>query len=224
MPLAEELKKIIDHLPENVRLVAVSKTMPLEVLMEAYRAGQRIFGENKVQELVHKYEELPKDIEWHYIGHLQTNKVKYIAGFVQLIHAVDSLKLLKVIDKEAQKANRCISCLLQIKIASEDSKFGLSRQEAVSLLQSESLPLLKNIRISGLMGMASYTDDSEQVRREFQNLYTIFKKLKEDYFKASDDFSEISMGMSHDYPIALEEGATLIRVGSLIFGERNYNT
>ena len=222
MDIENNIKQITQTLPENVRLVAVSKTKPNEDILAAYNAGQRIFGENKVQDLAKKYEELPKDIEWHFIGHLQTNKVKYIAPFVKLVHAVDSIKLLKVIDKEAQKNNRTICCLLQFHIAQESSKFGLSKDDAENLLKSPEFTELKHVEIVGVMGMATYTDDENQIKNEFRVLKNIFNALKNEYFVEQKSFSEISMGMSDDYPLAIEEGSTLVRVGSKIFGHRNY--
>lgn len=222
MDIARNIAEIKKSLPENVKLVAVSKTKPNEDILEAYHSGHKIFGENKVQELVRKYEELPKDIEWHFIGHPQTNKIKFIAPFVALIHGVDSLKLLRVINAEALKNNRVISCLLQFHIATEETKFGLSLDEAREILGSHELTSCKNVKITGVMGMATFTDDKNQVKREFSMLKTIFNMLKNEYFSNSGEFSEISMGMSDDYPEALEEGSTIIRVGSKIFGERNY--
>ena len=222
MSIAGNIDAIKKKLPENVKLVAVSKTKPNTDILEAYHAGQRIFGENKVQELVQKYEQLPKDIDWHFIGHLQTNKVKLIAPFVNLIHGVDSLKLLKVIDSEAIKNNREICCLLQFHIAEEDTKFGLTLAEAMEILDSEEFKSLKNVNVTGVMGMATFTDNIQQIRNEFSLLKTIFKTLKNEYFARIKCFSEISMGMSDDYPVAIEEGSTMIRVGSKIFGERNY--
>ncbi len=223
MSIAENIDRIKANLPLNVSLVAVSKTKPAELLIEAYNHGQRAFGENKVQEMVWKYETLPKDIEWHYIGHLQTNKVKYIAPFVHLIHGVDSFKLLKTIDSEAKKAGRIIACLLQFHIAEEETKFGLSMQEAEEILNSSETKMLKNVQISGVMGMATFTDDENQVRKEFACLKTYFRKLKSDYFSDNELFNTISMGMSGDYLIAIEEGSTMVRIGSTIFGERNYD-
>lgn len=205
---------------ENVTLVAVSKTKPIYMLQEAYDAGQRVFGENKVQEMVEKYELMPKDIKWHMIGHLQSNKVKYIAPFVDLIHGVDSLKLLEEINKQAKKNHRIIYCLLQFHIAQEETKFGLSLEEAESLLSGEAFSALQNIQIAGVMGMATFTDDNEQVRKEFKSLKSHFEVLRNKYFPQQNTFIEISMGMSDDYPIAMEEGSTLIRVGSKIFGSR----
>lgn len=221
--IQENLNIVRATVPSNVTLIAVSKTKPVADLQEAYDAGQRIFGENKALEMRDKYQELPKDIQWHFIGHLQTNKIKYIAPFVTLIHAIDSLSLLEAVNKEAVKNNRIIDCLLQFHIAQEETKFGLDIEEAKSLLESESFKNLKNINICGVMGMATFTDDVVQVRNEFKNLRNIFEALKENYFKANDSFKEISMGMSDDYPIAIEEGATMVRVGSKIFGARNYN-
>lgn len=220
--IAEAIRKLQSELPKDVTLVAVSKTKPVEDLQEAYNAGQRIFGENKVQELTDKYELLPKDIEWHFIGHLQSNKVKYMAPFVSMIHAVDSFKLLKEIDKQAQKNNRVISCLLQFHIADESSKFGLSLDEAQNLLSSNEFIELQNISIVGVMGMATFTDDTEQIRDEFRTLENYFHVIKSHFFKYNDAFKEISMGMSGDYQIAMEEGSTMIRLGSSIFGDRNY--
>ena len=221
--IQENLNIVRATIPSNVTLIAVSKTKPVSDLQEAYDAGQRIFGENKALEMRDKYQELPKDIQWHFIGHLQTNKIKYIAPYVTLIHAIDSLSLLEAVNKEAAKNNRVIDCLLQFHIAQEETKFGLDIEEAKSLLKSESFKNLKNINICGVMGMATFTDDVVQVRNEFKNLRNIFEALKENYFKANDSFKEISMGMSDDYPIAIEEGATMVRVGSKIFGARNYN-
>ena len=222
MSIADNIKRITSELGENTKLVAVSKTKPNEDIMEAYNAGQRLFGENKVQELVEKYETLPKDIEWHFIGHLQSNKVKYIAPFVSLIHGVDSFKLLKTINKEAKKNDRVIDCLLQFHIAQESTKFGLDEEEADVLLNDEQFKEFENIRIAGVMGMATYTDNFDQVRNEFRSLKNIFDRLKEKYFAGDNSFKEISMGMSGDYKVAIEEGSTLVRIGSSIFGARNY--
>lgn len=204
----------------DTTLVAVSKTKPNEAILRLYEQGQRIFGENRVQELVQKYETLPKDIQWHLIGHLQTNKVKYIAPFVQLIHSVDSLKLLQEINKQAAKNDRTIDCLLQMHIADEATKFGLSEAEAFDLLSAEAYSNMQHIRIVGVMGMATFTDDSTQVRNEFKQLKYIFNQLKQKYFAEKDYFREISMGMSGDYRIAIEEGSTMVRIGSLLFGNR----
>jgi pyridoxal phosphate enzyme (YggS family) len=222
MSIGRNISEILKILPENVRLVAVSKTKPNEDILEAYEVGQRIFGENKVQDLTRKYEELPKDIEWHFIGHPQTNKVKYIAPFISVIHGVESIKLLKTINKEGVKNNRVIKCLLQFHIAEESTKFGLSEAEAVEILESDKYKTYKNVEIVGVMGMATYTDDENQIRYEFSVLKNIFWKLKNKYFSNTESFREISMGMSDDFPIAIEEGSTLIRVGSKIFGRRNY--
>src|SRR5688572_2219198 len=206
----------------NCRLVAVSKTHPESLIQEAYDAGQRIFGENKAQEMAGKYENLPKDIEWHMIGHLQTNKVKYIAPFVHTIQSVDSLKLLEEIEKQAAKHNRVVNCLLQIYIAEEESKFGLSEAEAREILESEAFKNLQHVKITGVMGIATNTENQEQLRKEFFALRQTFQNLKETYFQDSAAFKEISMGMSSDYELAFENGSTLIRVGSAIFGHRNY--
>lgn len=222
MDIGKNIAELIQTLPKEVKLVAVSKTKPNEDILEAYYAGQKIFGENKIQDLCRKYDELPKDIEWHFIGHPQSNKVKYIAPFISLIHGVDSLKLLKVIEKEAIKNKRIIPCLLQFHIAKEATKFGLSLSEAESILESEEFKELGHVEIHGVMGMATYTDDEEQIRNEFRELKGIFETLKEKKFKDCDEFSEISMGMSGDYQLAINEGSTMIRVGSSIFGARNY--
>jgi pyridoxal phosphate enzyme (YggS family) len=215
-----QLLSELAHTP--ARLVAVSKTKPPEMILELYQQGQRIFGENKPQEMTSKYELLPKDIEWHFIGHLQTNKVKYIAPFVAMIHSIDSLKVLQEVDKQAAKNDRIIDCLLQFKIAAEDTKFGLSLEDGKSLLQDSDFQALKSVRIVGVMGMATFTDDEEQVRKEFRLLKTIFEQLKTDFFAQEPSFKEISMGMSDDYPIALSESSTLIRIGTLLFGNRTY--
>lgn len=221
--IQENIQRIQKSLPAQVLLLAVSKTKPESDIMQAYEIGCRDFGENKVQEMVRKYESLPKDIRWHLIGHLQTNKVKYIASFVSLIHSVDSLNLLETINKEAKKANRIIPCLLQFHIATEETKFGLSLDEAEELLASESFKQLQNVEIHGVMGMASFTDNVKQVREEFKRLKAIFDVLHQKYLPQSY-FKEISMGMSEDYPIAVEEGSTIVRIGSSIFGARNYGT
>jgi len=219
--ISEKLNTIKAALPSNVMLVAVSKTKPVSDIRDAYDAGHRDFGENKVQELTEKHEKLPPDIRWHMIGHLQTNKVKFIAPFISLIHSVDKRKLLKVINKEAEKAGRIIPCLLQFHIAEEESKFGLSYEEAANiLLDLNSFP---HVRINGVMGMATFTDDQKQVRKEFKNLKKIFDRLKMDFFQDNENFKEISMGMSNDYQMAIDEGTTIIRIGSAIFGERNYS-
>jgi len=222
MTIADNLLQLKAELPAQVCLVAVSKTHPNEAILEAYQAGQRVFGENKVQELTQKFEDLPKDIDWHFIGHLQSNKVKYMASFVSLIHGVDSLKLLKTIDKEAAKCGRVIHCLLQFHVAEEETKFGLDLAEARELLQSAEFAAMQNVLLKGVMGMATFTDDEAQVRREFRQLKNIFDQLKSEFFGEQDSFSEISMGMSGDYRLAVEEGSTMVRVGSFIFGERHY--
>ncbi|MEM6320340.1 MAG: YggS family pyridoxal phosphate-dependent enzyme [Bacteroidota bacterium] len=206
--------------PTQTKLVAVSKTKPKSMIQAMYDEGQRIFGENRVQELVEKAEALPKDIQWHQIGHLQTNKVKYIAPFVALIHAVDSLKLLKEINKQAAKNERVIDCLLQFHIAEESSKFGLSLAEAEELLTSEVYQKMENITLVGVMGMATFTDNEVQVRNEFKTLKSHFDHLQQNYFADRPTFKEISMGMSGDYQIAVEEGSTMVRIGSLLFGSR----
>ena len=218
--IQENLKAILSTIPSEVTLVAVTKTKPVSNLEEVYKAGQRFFGENKVQEMVDKYDQLPKDIEWHLIGHLQTNKVKFIAPFVAMIHSVDSLKLLNEINKEAKKNNRTIDCLLQFHIAEEETKFGLSIEEAKEILESNEFVEMQNISIVGIMGMASFTENNEIVRNEFRTLESYFQILKSHFFKFNDDFKEISMGMSGDYLIAIEEGSTMVRVGSSIFGSR----
>jgi len=205
---------------EGVILLAVSKTKPTEDIQEAYTAGQRIFGENQVQELVDKYEKLPKDIEWHLIGHLQSNKVKYIAPFISMIQSVDSLKLLQEINKHALKNNRVIDCLLQIYIADEETKFGLGFDEAIELLRSDEFTELKNIRIRGLMGIATNTDSEKQIGEEYYELDTFFKGIKQSFFRKDKEFDTLSMGMSSDYKIAIEKGATMVRLGSTIFGSR----
>ena len=213
------IKKEIEH--TGVKLIAVSKTKPLESITEAYQAGQRVFGENMVQELVEKYEKLPKDIEWHLIGHLQTNKVKYIAPFISLIHSVDSLKLLQEINKQGLKNKRVIDCLLQLEIADEETKFGMDLAEAIELLRSEEFKQLHNIRICGVMGIATLTENPKMTKEEFYELNTFFKGLKETFFSNDSSFKEVSMGMSGDYKLAIEQGSTMIRLGSTIFGTRS---
>ncbi|MEP3837582.1 MAG: YggS family pyridoxal phosphate-dependent enzyme [Algibacter sp.] len=221
MSIKENLNNIKSKLPEHVTLVAVSKTKPVNDLLEAYNAGQRIFGENKIQEMVEKYQEMPKDIEWHMIGHVQRNKVKYMAEFVGLIHGVDNFKLLKEINKQAKKNNRVIDCLLQLKIASEDSKFGMSFEEASEIIQSEKFSELKHINVIGVMGMATFTDDENQITNEFNRLKFAFDALKALQTEHCS-LKTISMGMSGDFPLAIAAGSTMIRVGSSIFGSRNY--
>jgi len=220
--IKQNLHNILHSIPANVTLIAVSKTQPVSSILEAYQAGQRAFGENKIQEMAEKFDIMPKDIEWHMIGHLQRNKVKYMAHFVHLIHGVDSFKTLTEINKQALKHNRIINCLLEVKIASEDTKFGLSFAEVEQLLKSEELQNLKNINIAGLMGMASFTENNEIIRTEFKTLKSFFDSLKKhNSFNVNPTI--LSMGMSGDYKIAIEEGSTMIRVGSAIFGSRNYN-
>ena len=223
MSIAENISKFNQEIaPFNAQLIAVSKTKPNEDLLQAYEANQRDLGENKVQELTRKHEELPKDIRWHMIGHLQRNKVKYIAPFVHLIHAVDSLRLLVEINKQAEKNERVINCLLQVYIAKEESKFGLDEKELEELLNSDQFAELNNIKVVGLMGMATNTDNEEVVRKEFKSLKALFEELKSKYNSDRVELKELSMGMTGDYKIALEEGSTMIRVGSAIFGSRNY--
>ncbi len=220
--IRDNLLNIQSTLKEGVRLIAVSKTKPVEDLQEAYDAGQRLFGENKALEMRDKHAVLPEDIEWHFIGHLQTNKIKYIAAYVRMIHSIDSLTLLEAVEKEARKHDRVIDCLLQFHIATEETKFGLNMEEARALLESAEYAAMEHVRIVGVMGMATNTTDRELVRKEFRTLREYKEQLAEQYFKGRDDFKEISMGMSHDYDIAMEEGSTMVRVGSSIFGARNY--
>ena len=220
--ISENIKNIRSTLPETVKLVAVSKTQPKEFIEEAYKTGQRIFGESKPLEMRDKYQLLPKDIEWHFIGHLQTNKVKYLVSFVSLIHSVDTFKLLQTINKEAFKAEKVVPCLLQMHIAKEETKFGFSFSEIEEFLCSDEFKEMQNVKICGLMGMATYSEDEELIRSEFKYLADCFQNLKEKYFADNEYFKEISMGMSGDYLLAMEYGSTLIRVGSSIFGERVY--
>ena len=217
--IAENLKRILSEIPEGVQLIVVSKTRSNEEIMEAYNAGHRIFGENRVLEMVDKHAELPDDIEWHFIGHLQRNKVKYMADFVSLIHSVDSYKLLKEVNKRARKADRTIDCLLQFHIADEEAKFGLT-MDKLDFLDSGQHKELTNVRIRGVMGMATFTEDEDQVQREFQLLKSIFNQLKERYFGQNAEFADISMGMSGDYRLGIEAGSTMLRIGSDIFGPR----
>lgn len=225
MNIAQNIKNInIKLTPTNTKLVAVSKTKPAEMIQQAYDSGWRRFGENKVQEMVEKHESLPKDIEWHLIGHLQSNKVKYIAPFVSLIHGVDKAKLLKEINKQAAKHDRVVNCLLQLHIAQEDTKFGLSFAEAKEILTSEEFAQMKNVCVVGVMGMATFTEDETQIRNEFRSLKNFFDEVKGEFEHLPNvDLQEISMGMSGDYEIAVEEGSTMVRVGSAIFGARNYS-
>ena len=215
MDISENIKNFQDELPKDVTLVAISKTKSVDDLLEAYEAGQRHFGENKIQEMTEKWEKLPKDIKWHMVGHVQRNKVKYMAPYVSLIHAVDSLKLLKEIHKEADKNGHCIDCLLQIKIAEEDSKYGISADEAREILDSEEFK--DHVKVKGLMGMATFTDDEKQVKKEFDHLKTVFNEFKEQY----SNFEILSMGMSGDYKIAIDSGSNMVRIGSEIFGARD---
>ncbi len=222
MGIKENLLAIKEQLPSHVTLVAVSKTHPAEKIMEAYEAGHRIFGENKVQEMVAKYEQLPKDIEWHLIGHLQTNKVKYIVPFVSLIHSVDSEKLMAEINKRASRLDRVIDCLLEVHIAKEESKFGLKFDEVERIFDEKIYQKYPYVNLRGLMGMATFTDDTDQVRTEFRSLKQLFDHIRHTYLKDKDDFNILSMGMSGDYKIAIEEGSTMVRIGTAIFGQRDY--
>lgn len=220
MSIENNLLEIKATLPDNVTLVAVSKTKPVSDLMEAYEAGQRVFGENKIQEMAEKFEQMPKDIEWHMIGHVQTNKVKFMASFVSLVHGVDSLRLLEEINKQALKNNRVIDCLLQVHIAEEETKFGLSESELNELLQSEAFSQLKNIKIKGLMGMATFTDNQNQIEKEFKHLKSVFDQLSQTQKTNNYEMKILSMGMSGDYQLAIECGSTMVRIGSSIFGTR----
>jgi pyridoxal phosphate enzyme (YggS family) len=220
MSIAANIGKIKQELSQNIKLIAVSKTKPVQTIMEAYQAGQKVFGENKVQELVSKYNEMPKDIEWHLIGHLQTNKVKYIIPFVYLIHSVDSENLLTEINKQAAKINKVQKVLLQISIDNEDTKFGLEQQELLIIIDNYLKGIFANIEIIGLMGMATFTESQEQIANEFAGLKKLFDEIKSDYLTNQDTFNQISMGMSSDYKIAIANGSTMIRVGSHIFGSR----
>ena len=222
MNIADNLQQVLNELPEGVRLVAVSKFHPNEAIEEAYRSGQRVFGESKVQEMTAKYESLPKDIEWHFIGHLQTNKIKYIVPYVALIHGIDSYKLLVEVNKQAEKAGKVVNCLLQLHIAEEETKFGFSFEECRDMLAEGEWKTLGNIQLCGLMGMATNTDDNERIEKEFCSLSSFFKEVKDSWFADTEAFRELSMGMSHDYHQAIAAGSTLIRVGSKIFGDRTY--
>ena len=217
MSIKENLLAVTNTIPNSVTLVAVSKTKPMSLIQEAYDEGQRIFGENRVQEMTEKWQKMPKDIKWHMIGHLQRNKVKYMAEYVSLVHGVDSPRLLAEINKQAEKHNRVISCLLQVHIAEEDTKFGFNEEELLELVSNEEFKTYRHIKIEGLMGMATFTDNMDQVRREFKSLKELYAKLKNNY----TDFNTLSMGMSGDYKIAIEEGSTMVRIGSSIFGSRN---
>ena len=222
MSISNNLSAVRKSIPVGVQLVCVSKFHPDESLLEAYETGERVFGESKVQEMCGKYERLPKDIQWHFIGHLQTNKIKYIVPFVELIHGVDSYKLLAEINKQAAKANRVVNCLLQIHIAQEETKFGFSAQELLDTLQAGDWKNLQHVKICGLMGMATYTDNTMQVKAEFSQLKDLFDQVKTTCFAEEPAFKNISMGMSDDFQLAIEQGSTMVRVGSLIFGNRNY--
>lgn len=222
MKISDNLLSIRESLSDGTRLIAVSKYHPVEAIKEAYEAGQRLFGENHVQEMAAKYLLLPTDIEWHFIGHLQSNKIKYMISFVTMIHGVDSFKLLKEIDKQAAKVGRTVDCLLQLHVALEETKFGFSFNECRDMLQQNEWSLLKHIRICGVMGMATHTDNDEEVKNEFTSIHHFFVEIKNDYFAENDYFKEISMGMSDDYSIAMECGSTLVRVGTKIFGPRQY--
>ncbi|HOO98491.1 MAG TPA: YggS family pyridoxal phosphate-dependent enzyme [Bacteroidales bacterium] len=218
--IAQNIISLKQEVPDHIKIIAVSKTMPVSDIMLAYDTGHRLFGENRVKELIGKKDSLPPDIEWHMIGHLQTNKVKYIVPFITLIHSIHSFKLLKTIDTEAGKAGRTVDCLLQFHIAEEETKSGFTREEAGKMLQSNEFRELGRVRICGVMGMATFTDDMEKVRLEFRNLAAVFRELKNKFFSHSDEFREISMGMSGDFLVAIEEGSTMVRIGSIIFGER----
>lgn len=220
MSVVEQITRLQKELPEGVNLLAISKYQPIEAIQEAYDAGQRMFGENHIQEMAAKAAALPKDILWHFTGHVQTNKIKYMAPFVSLVHAVDSFRLLREIDKHAAKHERCIDCLLQIHIAQEDTKYGLTVDECRQLLANEPWKELEHVRITGLMAMGSNTDDMVQVRHEFRQIKGLFDELKEKYFANEPSFCQLSEGMTDDYPIAIEEGSTIVRIGSMIFGER----
>lgn len=220
MSIVENLKIILNTIPPGTNLVAVSKFNPVENILEAYNSGQKVFGESRIQELVEKYPLLPNDIQWHFIGHLQTNKIKYIAPFISLIHGVDTFKLLREIDKEGKKISRVIPCLLQLHIAEEDSKFGFEANEVIEFFKSGEWIDLKNVKIKGLMGMATLTDNKDQIQKEFRAINNLYKEIKKSWFPSDSSFCELSMGMSDDYLIAINEGSTLVRIGSAIFGSR----
>lgn len=223
MSVRENLLQVKSQVPDNVCLIAVSKTKPVEAIQEAYDCGQRAFGENKAQEMRDKHAVLPQDIQWHMIGHLQENKIKYIIPYVTMIHSIDSLKLLKEVNKKAIQCERVVDCLIEMDISHEDSKFGLSIEELRDMLESEDFQAMNNVRICGLMGIGSITDDREKTRQEFRNLKNMFEDIRKEYFQDKEYFTHISMGMSGDYDIAIEEGSTFVRVGSKIFGERDYS-
>ncbi len=218
--IAENIASLKNELPQGVKLVAVSKTKPVSDILVAYKSGHRIFGENRVQELLSKKDLLPSDIEWHLIGHLQTNKVKYVVPFISMIHSVDSYKLIKTINYESEKANRVVDCLLQFHIASEETKYGFSMDEVIAMISTPEFSKLDSVKICGVMGIATFTDDENLIRKEFRYLADCFRELKRRYFPENDSFREISMGMSGDYKVAIEEGTTIIRLGSIIFGDR----
>lgn len=222
MSIAEQITRLRHELPSKVSLLAISKYQPIEAIQEAYDAGQRMFGENHIQEMATKAATLPKDIEWHFTGHVQTNKIKYMASFVNLIHSVDSFRLLREIDKHAAKHNRIIDCLLQIHIAQESTKYGLTIEECHQLLESEPWKELQHVRIVGLMAMGSNTENMTQVRNEFHRMKQLFDEIKDTYFTNDPSFCHLSEGMTDDYPIAIQEGSTIVRIGSMIFGDRNY--
>ncbi len=218
--IAENIASLKNELPQGVKLVAVSRTKPVSDILVAYKSGHRIFGENRVQELLSKKDLLPSDIEWHLIGHLQTNKVKYVVPFISMIHSVDSYKLIKTINYESEKANRVVDCLLQFHIASEETKYGFSMDEVIAMISTPEFSKLDSVKICGVMGIATFTDDENLIRKEFRYLADCFRELKRRYFPENDSFREISMGMSGDYKVAIEEGTTIIRLGSIIFGGR----
>ena len=218
--ISDNIQSFLEKIPENVQLIPISKTKPNSMILDAWQNGFKVFGENKVQELVLKYEELPKDIQWHMVGHLQSNKMKYIAPFVHLLHGVDSFKLIKIMDKEAKKAGRILNGLFQLHIASEETKFGFSQDEIFEILDSKEYAEIENVRMIGVMGMATFTNDDKLISKEFKDLYSIYLNLKTRYFQDDENFKEISMGMSGDFKIAIEEGSSMIRIGSAIFGER----
>lgn len=218
--ISDNIQSFLGKIPENVQLIPISKTKPNELILDAWESGFKVFGENKVQELTRKYEELPKDIQWHMVGHLQSNKMKYIAPFVHLVHGIDSFKLIKIMEKEAKKAGRVMNGLFQLHIASEETKFGFSQDEIFEILDSGEFAEMEHVRMTGVMGMATLTNDENAIRKEFKELYRIYRNIKSGYFQNDENFKEISMGMSGDYKIAIEEGSTMIRIGSAIFGER----
>ncbi len=219
--ISDNIQSFLEKIPENVQLIPISKTKPNDMILDARQHGFKVFGENKVQELVRKYEELPKDIQWHMVGHLQSNKMKYIAPFVHLLHGVDSFKLIKIMNKEAKKAGRILNGLFQLHIASEETKFGFSPDEIFGILDSREYAEIENVRMIGVMGMATLTNDEKVVSKEFKELYSTYRDLKSRYFQNDESFKEISMGMSGDFEIAIKEGSSMIRIGSAIFGERH---